>query len=217
VIATHAALPRLEAYVTGAVSAFRDDARVLGWDIYNEVTNGFLPAQSLPREQRAAAFEAAQRLRAERMPLHVELLELAFGWARAAAPSQPLTAGMFLPDRDLNTRLSTLSDVISFHSYETSDRLATLIGRLRRHERPLLCTEYMARTRGSDFRSALPVFEREGVACYSWGLVNGKTETHIAWTGERDRWFHDIFHPDGTPYDAAETELIAATTRRARG
>jgi hypothetical protein len=212
VIASHSALPRLEEYVKGVVGAFAADDRVLGWDIYNEVTNGFLPAQSLPREERAAALDRATRRRLEQMPLHLELLDLAFGWARASRPSQPLTAGLFLPDRELNAHLVEQSDIVTFHCYENAERLTTLIGRLRRHNRPLICTEYMARTLGSDFRSTLPVFKRERVGCYNWGLVNGKTQTHIAWSGASDRWFHDILHADGRPYDAAEAEFIRAVT-----
>jgi hypothetical protein len=214
VVASRSALPRLEAYVRGVVGAFADDNRVVAWDIYNEITNGFLPGQALAEGDREGAYEAALRKRAARMPLHLELLDLAFEWARSQKPSQPLTAGLFLPDRELNEHLASLSDVVSFHCYEDSERLAALIARLRRHDRPLLCTEYMARTRGSDFRMVLPVFKRERIGCYNWGLVNGKTQTHISWTGESDRWFHDILHADGTPYDESEVAFIREQTRR---
>jgi hypothetical protein len=214
VIAAGDALPRLEAYISGIVGAFADDERVLAWDIYNEITNGFLPAQSLPDDERRAATEAAARRRIERMPAHLDLLDRAFAWARSERPRQPLTVGLFMPDRDLNAHLAALSDVITFHCYEPAERLVALIGRLRKHNRPLICTEYMARTLGSDFRSTLPVFKRERVGCYNWGLVNGKTQTHITWTGESDRWFHDILHPDGTPYDADEAAFIKTTIGR---
>ena len=217
VVADEAMLPRLEAYVRGVVGRFGADDRVLGWDMYNEVTNGFLPDESLPPRERDAARKASAARRERQMPLHLRLLDLSFAWARGVQPAQPLTAGMFLPDRALNERLASLSDVISFHCYEPAARLEELIERLRRHGRPLLCTEYMARTRGSDFRSTLPVFAKEEVACYNWGLVNGKTQTHIAWTGESDVWFHDILHADGTPYDAEEAAFIRETivpTRR---
>ncbi len=212
VIAARSSLPRLEAYVTGVVRAFHSDDRVLTWDIYNELTNGFLPAQGLPEGDRAAAYRASLELRAESMPLHLELLDLAFGWARSVDPQQPLTAGLFLPDRELNARLIDGSDIITFHSYEDDTRLATLIGRLRKHDRSLICTEYMARTRGCDFASQLTVFKREGVGCFNWGLVNGKTQTHISWTGKSDRWFHDILHPDGRPYDPEEVRSMREIT-----
>ncbi len=215
VVADPKALPRLEAYVKGVIGAFGSDERVLAWDLYNEVTNGFLPGQGLPPGGREAAFADAARRRLESMPDHLQLLDLSFEWARAVQPQQPLTAGSFLPDRELNARLAELSDVISFHSYESAAQLTTLIARLRRHERPLLCTEYMARTRGCDFAAQLPIFKRERIGCYNWGLVNGKTQTHIAWTGESDRWFHDILHADGSGYDADEVAFIRNITGRA--
>jgi len=212
VVGDETQLPRLEAYVKGVVGAFSSDARVLGWDIYNEVTNGFLSLTGVPRERRAEVVAAAERRRAAAMPAHLRLLELSFAWARSSSPSQPLTAGAYTGEREINERLFALSDIISFHSYDPPERLASLIERLRRHGRPIICTEYMARTRGSDFRTALPIFKRERVGCYNWGLVNGRTQTHIAWTGEDHVWFHDVFHPDGTPYDADEVAFIREMT-----
>jgi len=212
IVTDPAARPRLEAYVRGVIKTFGSDSRVLGWDLYNEITNVFLPLQDVPSEDRAAALEQAAKRRSERLTGHVSLLTQAFAWARAAHPEQPLTVGLFFPDRELNAILTELSDVLSFHSYDDAERTATLIAKLRRHGRPLLCTEYMARTRGCTFVTHLPLFKRERVGCFNWGLVNGKTQTHIAWTGETEPWFHDIFRTDGTPYDAAETELFREIT-----
>jgi hypothetical protein len=210
-IAAGTHLARLEAYVRGVVRRFGNDTRIIAWDMYNEPTNGFMPGQAVPVEEREGAYREALRRREAAMPLHIELVNLAFEWARAEAPEQPLTAGLFMGARDLNACLTENSDVISFHCYADAERLSTLIARLRRHERPIMCTEYMARTLGSDVRSALPVFKAEGVDCYNWGLVNGKSQTHIAWTGEADRWFHDLLHPDGTPYDTSEAAFIRQT------
>ncbi len=106
------ALPRLEAYVRGVVGAFGDDPRVVAWDMYNEITNFFLPASALSTDERDAAMREALARRQRTTPAHLRLLDLAFAWARGAAPSQPLTAGAFLPDRELNARLFDLSDVI---------------------------------------------------------------------------------------------------------
>jgi hypothetical protein len=212
VIATRSALGRLETYVKGVVGAFASDGRVLAWDLYNEITNGFLPGQGLPEGEREAAQAAATQRRIESMRAHLELLDLAFAWARSVAPEQPLTAGAFMGDRELNAHLIDGSDIVTFHCYEDGARLATLIERLREHGRPIICTEYMARTRGSDFRSHLPIFKRERVGCYNWGLVNGKSQTHISWTGETSVWFHDIFHADGTPYESGEVAFIRQVT-----
>jgi len=61
--------------------------------------------------------------------------------------------------------------------------------------------------------TCLPVFKRESVGCMHWGLVNGKTQTHLAWgwrpgKGEPERWQHDLYHSDHTPYDTAELDLF---------
>ena len=67
---------RLEAYVTGVVSAFGHDPRVLGWDLYNE------PGGNTPFGKPVGT-------------LSLPLLRDAFAWARAAAPEQPLTSGLW--------------------------------------------------------------------------------------------------------------------------
>jgi hypothetical protein len=208
-----ASWPRLEAYVSGVVRAFGDDERVLAWDLYNEVTNLFFVPPGLNEGERAQAARAAARRREERVEQHLRLFDLAFDWARAARPGQPLTAGVWLRDREINARIIGRSDVVTFHNYEEVDALTAHIARLRRYNRPLICTEYMARTMGSRFETHLPVFRRERVGCYNWGLVNGKTQTHAAWTPHAgDVWFHDIFHADGRPYDEAEVAAIRKLT-----
>lgn len=185
--------PRLAEYVQGVLGAFGNDERVLLWDLYNEPGNQGLGDRTLP------------------------LLTAVFDWARAAAPSQPLTAGVW------NDTLTTLnayqlaeSDVITFHNYNDAANLQAEIARLKQIGRPLICTEYMARPRDSRFETHLPIFKREGVGCLNWGLVSGKTQTIYAWgspggDAEPAEWFHDIFHADGRPYRENEAAFIRAT------
>ena len=56
------------------------------------------------------------------------------------------------------------------------------------------------RAEGDLPRAALLIFKRERIGCHNWGHVNGKTETHVAWSGESYRWFHDVLQADGTSY-----------------
>lgn len=98
--------------------------------------------------------------------------------------------------------------------------MAGRIASLRRLGRPLLCTEYMARPRGSTFAAILPLLKGEGVAALSWGLHRGRTQTHLPWStwqtpcdGEPEAWFHDILWPDGRPYRPEEAELIRRIAR----
>jgi hypothetical protein len=75
----------------------------------------------------------------------------------------------------------------------------------------------MARTTGNTFEKILPILSEERVGAISWGLVSGKTQTIYPWdswfkeySGEPELWYHDIFHPDGRPYDERETAAIAS-------
>jgi len=84
---------------------------------------------------------------------------------------------------------------------------------LKAYGRPMICTEYMARSMGSRFVTHLPVFRRERVGCVSWGLVSGRAQTIYPWgsqegSPEPSEWFHDILRRDGTPFDAVEVSLI---------
>ena len=86
---------------------------------------------------------------------------------------------------------------------------------LRRYRRPIACTEYMARPRGSTFASILPLLKQEKIGAYNWGFVNGKSQTIYPWDSwektyhdEPPVWFHDIFLKNGSPYDPKEVTLI---------
>ena len=93
---------------------------------------------------------------------------------------------------------------------------------LRGLNRPILCTEYMARGNGSTFDTILPIAKRERVAAINWGLVAGKTQTYLPWDSwERPYvlqppilWFHDVFRTDGTPYRQREVDLMRQLTGR---
>ena len=186
---------RLEGYVQGVLAAFGHDNRILGWDLYNEPGNNKLGERSLP------------------------LLQAVFGWARAAAPSQPLTVGIWYDNAALNEFSLAASDITSFHQYRAEpEGLRAQITSLKALGRPVICTEYMARQAGSLFERYLPVFKQEGVAAINWGLVDGKTQTKYPWGSpgggpEPQPWFHEIFHTDGRPYDPAEVELIRSLTK----
>ncbi len=85
---------------------------------------------------------------------------------------------------------------------------------LKASGRPLICSEYMARTRNSRFSNILPMLKKENVGAINWGFVAGKSNTIYAWdmplpNGEQPiEWFHDIFRKDGTPYRHDEVDLI---------
>ncbi len=209
--------PRLEAYVTAMVSAFANDDRVLAWDIWNEPDNG--PAVDQCRPAVLAAKAA----------LVAPLLAQAFDWARRCTPSQPLTSGIWLGDWSDEALLSGLqrlqlacSDVITFHSYLKANPFRERVRWLKRLGRPILCTEFMARTAGSTFETILPVAKEQRVGAFCWGLVLGRTQTHLPWKPAKkggkstEMWFHDVLHPDGRPHRPHEADFLRRITRAAK-
>ena len=185
----------LEDYVKGVVGAYATDRRVLVWDVFNEPSNSGY------------------------MDTVVPLLQKSFEWARAASPSQPLTAGWWHAHPMSNEVMFANSDVITFHSYLSPSSLKAQIEQLQRdYGRPVLCTEYMSRGQNSTFEGCLPIFKQYNVGAINWGLVKGKTNTIYSWykkipSGEEPPvWFHDIYRPDGTAYSQAEVQFIKAIT-----
>ncbi|WP_262246426.1 glycosyl hydrolase [Parapedobacter soli] len=205
--------PRLERYVKGVISHFAEDDRILGWDVWNE-----------PDNMTGPSYEAVEIK--DKVAFVLPLLEQAFAWARSANPSQPLTSGIWAGDWSTHEGLKPIeklqieqSDIISFHNYDKPEDFEKRIQQLQRYNKPLWCTEYMARANGSTFEGFLPIAKQYNVAMFNWGFVDGKTQTIYPWdswtktyTDEPPLWFHDIFRGDGTPYKQEEVELIKQLT-----
>lgn len=206
---------RLEDYVRGVVGRFARDRRVFAWDVWNEPDNGPEVALCDPVQLAAKA------------ELVVPLLVQAFGWAREMRPDQPLTSGIWLGDWSAPDLLSPIqraqtgnSDIISFHNYGTAADFVARVKWLKAMGRPLLCTEFMARPAGSTFEAILPPAIEHKVGAFCWGLVRGKTQTHLAWNGWQSpigeappgMWFHDIFDESGIPHDSREIEFLKLLT-----
>ena len=187
----------LEKYVKDILTTFKHDKRIILWDLFNEPGNSGNGSKSLP------------------------LLRKEFSWARQVNPDQPLSAGVWSDKlTELNTYQLSNSDVITYHNYDKEPEHAKVIDTLKPYGRPLICTEYMARTRGSLFANIMPLLKKNNVGAINWGLVAGKTNTMYAWDtpmpgGEEPKvWFHDIFRKDGTPYSKDEIKLIKSLTNK---
>ncbi len=205
--------PRLERYVTDVLRTFSGDERILFWDLFNEPTNG--------------GFDGNE----DKAPQSARLTQTVFEWARAVGPSQPLSICVWrdpdpLRDHDeasLSERERTVleiqrfcleaSDLTTFHSYGAVESFREKILQLKGLGRPVVCTEYMARTQQSCFQTHVPVLVEAGVGGYNWGLVAGKSGTIFPWGSregapEPDLWFHDVFRPDGTAFDPDEIKVL---------
>jgi hypothetical protein len=183
--------PELETYVKDVLTTFEDDTRILMWDLYNEPGNTEKLVSSMP------------------------LLKNVFLWARQVNPSQPLTVGLWdWSFQELNVFQATHSDILTYHNYEGPEKHQLIINLLKTHGRPMICTEYMARTRNSRFSNIMPMLRKENIGAINWGLVAGKSNTKYAWNTpikdglEPMEWFHEVFRKDGTPYRQDEADLI---------
>jgi hypothetical protein len=206
----------LKEYVKDVLTKFGQDQRVIVWDLFNEPDNpnggSYGPLELKDKDAVAA-----------------RLVGGSFEWAREVNPAQPLTVGVWRgPEWTKRDELNQvhraaleLSDVISFHNYDGPEAMQSRINQLKSLNRPLICTEFMARGNGSTFEAILPILKRENVAAYCWGLVDGKSQTKYPWSTwqlpiigtEPDPWHHDIFHTDGRPYLKQEVEFVRAITK----
>lgn len=204
---------RLKGYVQETMRRFKDDSRVLMWELYNE------PGRGIGKFGDKSA----------------KLLLESWKWAREVNPSQPVCSCAEGSVGALNIRIGQEnSDVISFHCYEPPADLEKLCQQYVTSGRPALCTEYMARSK-STFEGSLPVLKKYHVGAYNWGFVAGKTGTIWPWSSregkdinklwaegvvihpgepfpEPTQWFHDIYRMDGTPYKQSEIEFIRSMT-----
>lgn len=181
----------LEQYVKDVLDHFGSDDRIVLWDLYNEPGNSGYGNKSLP------------------------LLQKVFQWAREVNPMQPLSVGVWNSDlKELGQFQLENSDVLTYHNYSDKQTHQQWIDSLRVFNKPMICTEYMARTRNSLFKDIMPLLKSENIGAYNWGLVAGKSNTIYAWDkpmpegAAPEIWFHDIFRKDGTAFDPNEIELI---------
>ncbi len=191
-------------WVREIISTFRNDRRIVMWDLYNEAGNSKREAATLPH------------------------LKKFFEIAREVDPIQPLTCCTFRCPGDPRREIPALerfalenSDLISYHSYADYQENVRVIKRLKRFGRPIVCTEWLGRCIHNTVQEMFPLFYLEKIGCYNWGLVAGKYQTYEPWEGlwqeyekqpqadvDFTKWFHDLYRPNLRPYDPREIELI---------
>jgi hypothetical protein len=172
--------PALRRYVDDFLAAFGRDPRIVAWDLYNEPQTG---------------------------DASVALLRDVFAWARAAAPSQPLTACWYG---------TLLSDVTSIHFYVSPtrdpDAARLAVEAARSFSRPVVATEALGRPNHGELYEILPFFAEHRIGWYVWELMIGADQTRYQWpdspSAPGDVVFQGVLWPDGTPYRADEAELI---------
>lgn len=210
----------LKGYIKGVISHCANDDRVLVWDVYNEPDN-------VAGQPGRAELEVK-----DKHIYSLALLEKVFHWAREVDPKQPLTTGIWrgeishwgTPDSlpVLDRYMIENSDVISFHAYDGhTDDVKRKIEGLKNYDRPLLCTEYVARGEGNTFQAVMPILKENKIAAINWGMVSGKSNTIYPWkswdsifSSEPRIWHHDILRQNGNPFSKEEVAFIKKMTNK---
>ena len=219
-LADRSQYPKLEAYVKDVVGSFKNDRRIVAWDVWNEPNNGGGGGGSYKETPNKTQLVAG-------------LLGRVFDWAYSVDPTQPLTSGLWIGDnwdkRDTLDAVEKIqvarSEVMSFHDYNWPEQWEKRAKQMLSYGRPVLCTEYMARGNGSTFDGSLPLGKKYNIAMINWGFVDGKSQTRLPWDSwekpytksEPTIWFHEVFRADGKPYRQAETDLIRRLTSAPKG
>jgi hypothetical protein len=189
-------LNTLESYVKDIMGTFKNDQRILLWDLYNEPGNSGHGDKSFA------------------------LLKSVFTWAREVNPSQPISVGIWTSNQQFNAYQLEHSDIITYHNYSALENHRVMVDSLKKYNRPLICTEYMARRTSSTFQTFMPFLKAEHIGAINWGFVSGKTNTIFAWdtpikNGEEPKlWFHDIYRQDKTPFSLEEVKFIKTISAR---
>ncbi len=190
-------------WVREIILKYKNDSRVLMWDLFNEPGNSNRKDLSLPH------------------------LKKFFEIAREINPIQPLTSGVWSNLTNLK-RLSKIekfalknSDIITYHDYSDFETSVLILKNLKTFNRPIINTEWLARNMGNTVFNMFPLFFLERVGCVNWGFVAGKYQTFEPWNSVWDnyeknpkinfdftKWFHDLYRPSYRPYDPKEIELI---------
>lgn len=198
-------------WVEEIIDTYKNDPRVVVWDLYNEAGN---------------------TRRGELTKPHIKRF---FEIARDVAPMQPLTSCVWRMNGDPNQKLADVerfalehSDIISYHNYGDYVTNVKIIANLKRLGRPILCTEWLGRVQHNTVQEIFPLFFVEKIGCYNWGFVAGKYQTYEPWeniweayySGRRidydfTKWFHDLYRFNLRPYDPGEIDLIKDLSRRA--
>jgi len=205
----------LKNYIKGVISHFAEDKRVVAWDLYNEPDN-------VANQPEYAELEVK-----DKYTYTFALLKKVVRWAREVNPSQPLTIGVWKGDhslwgnpqalRPLERFMIENSDVISFHSYDNLQVTREKVEELKKYNRPIICTEYLARENGSTFEDILPMFKENEIHAVNWGFVSGKTNTIFPWSSWSKPfdsipkiWHHDIYRTDKSSFSEEEIALLKA-------
>ena len=185
------------------------------------------PLERAGQPQRASSYGKRKLEPPNKLELTLKLLPKslrlgAIGRSVAAAHVRPLARGTW-HDRAKLTPIEQLqldqSDVISFHSYDDAAKMKTRVEKLRTVQPPAPLHGIHGPPDGSTFDPILGYFKQRTSAPTTGASSPARRNTIYPWdswekpyAAEPPVWFHDIFRPDGTPFDPQEVEYIRQIT-----
>lgn len=192
-------------FVREIVEKYKNDERIIIWDVFNEPGNSKRFSMSLPH------------------------LKKFFEIIRNIDPIQPLTVAIWSQTVNFDNLMEVEkfglenSDIISYHNYCSYEENIRELKLLKELGRPIINTEWLNRCGGNTIEQLFPLFYLEKIGCYNWGFVAGKYQTYEPWNAVWDalkkdprsydnfdftKWVHDLYRPSHNPYNPKEIELI---------
>ena len=195
--------PRFFQMCGEVMEKYRDDDRVLFWNIWNEPGNNNRGKVSAPLVKEM--FRLAWKIGVKH-PCAADL------WRGKLEPNLETAEGV----------AAAWSDIISYHCYSPLASQIRFAKELKaKFGRPMVNTEWLARIRGCDVQDCYPFFAQARIGCTCWGFVAGKYQTYEPWESmwrqiekgggknfKMTKWFHDLFRPSLRPYDPEEIDVI---------
>lgn len=224
---------QLEGYVKNTIARFKDDKRVLLWELYNEPGRGDAEDGDFENKHIDGGIYDQSK----------QLVYDSWVWARAINPSQPITSTTAGSLGEINTKINRInSDLHSIHCYDGPEYMIREINNYKVDGRPIIMSEWLARDKNSTVYNCLPILKEMKVGAVNWGFVSGKSGTIWNWDSRFNKegkqrsvkqerkagnvvkdgepfpepkvWFHDLLRMDGTPYDKYEIEVFKRLTNK---
>ena len=209
--ASIAEVERLKGYVQNTLARFKDDSRVLMWELYNEPGRGNRGEKSN------------------------QLVYDSWVWAREINPSQPITSTTAGSVGNVNIKINRInSDLHSIHTYSKLNGVKNKVENYLSDGRPVMVTEWIKRPE-NNVGEVLPYFKENKIGAVNWGFDSGKSGTIWPWSSRKGRnleterangnvilpgaafpepemWFHDLFRMNGSAYNENEILLFKQLT-----
>ena len=175
--------PAGEKYVKDLVTLFKNDPRILFWDVMNEPTATPL------------AFTDEGKRQIRKFVCHF------CDYLRTIDGTHPITVGVAGWD---NSDIIDSVDVVSLHSYnKTADGFREDIHKAREQalkaKKPLIISECCAPGWGNQYEMVMPILREEKIGFYIWEVTIGRTQF---------RTISGLFYPDGTVRRLSQIEAV---------